>query len=248
MGNTERVSTLAYSLIFAGAGWHVSGIKISGEKGSELARGIQDKQPVFTFQEILPGTGIRVERTESKAGAVPADETDKDVMNTLYYGDNLIDYENKKDIRRNCMRKTVDNILRVMVLVILVAIGLNGCADTLKESLMHDEYPSYSNTIKSAINKGQLLEGMTENQVYLAMSNQSIYSFKCVQSDTHYKDVDSIIWSYKTIKSAYEEAAYYGNSGYANNCAFNTFYICFTNGKVVGWKTSELSKSSPNKP
>ena len=90
MGNTERVSTLAYSLIFAGAWGHVSGIKISGEKGSELARGIQDKQPVFTFQEVLPGTGIRVERTESKAGAVPTDETDKDVMNTLYYGDNLV--------------------------------------------------------------------------------------------------------------------------------------------------------------
>lgn len=31
-----------------------------------------------------------MERTESKAGAVPADETDKDVMNTLYYGDNLV--------------------------------------------------------------------------------------------------------------------------------------------------------------
>jgi hypothetical protein len=118
-------------------------------------------------------------------------------------------------------------VLTTMILVILVAIGLNGCTATLKETLMRDEYPSYSDTVKNAINNGQILEGMTENQAYLAMSNSKIYGYRCVTYN-YYKGRFVKTWSYQKKVFALVNQT-------ESDCAASTYFIYFINGKVVGW-------------
>ncbi len=114
-----------------------------------------------------------------------------------------------------------------MIVVIFVAIAVSGCTSNLKETLMRDEYPSYSDTIKNAINNGQILEGMTENQAYLAMSNSKIYGYRCI-TYSYYKGRFVKTWSYqKKVFALVNESE--------NNCAASTYFIYFINGKVAGW-------------
>ena len=53
---------------------------------------------------------------------------------------------------------------------LLAAIALSGC-DTERHRLMTDHYPSYPDGVRWAIDRGKILRGMNQDQVYLALGS-----------------------------------------------------------------------------
>lgn len=51
--------------------------------------------------------------------------------------------------------------------ILLLAVALSGC-DTERHRLMTDHYPSYPEGMRWAIDRGKILRGMNQDQVYLA--------------------------------------------------------------------------------
>ena len=60
--------------------------------------------------------------------------------------------------------------LRCMLLMTCAAMVLSAC-DSERSRLMRDEYPSYSEDVKRTIDRGTILRGMTQDQVYLALGS-----------------------------------------------------------------------------
>ena len=53
--------------------------------------------------------------------------------------------------------------------ILLLAVALSGC-DTERHRLMTDHYPSYPEGMRWAIDRGKILRGMNQDQVYLALA------------------------------------------------------------------------------
>ncbi len=98
--------------------------------------------------------------------------------------------------------------------LLLLAVVLSGC-DTERHRLMTDQYPSYPEGVRWAIDKGNILRGMTEDQVYLALG-----------SPVCKKDVDDqgrpvTVWLYPPIGR--------------NACVTSQFRVYFEQGAVTTW-------------
>ena len=52
--------------------------------------------------------------------------------------------------------------------LLLLAISLSGC-DTERHRLMRDQYPSYPEDVRRTIDRGTIIRGMNQDQVYLAL-------------------------------------------------------------------------------
>jgi hypothetical protein len=52
----------------------------------------------------------------------------------------------------------------------LVAVWMSGCSSE-RSRLLHEEYPSYSEGVRWAIDRGRVQRGMSQNQVYLALGS-----------------------------------------------------------------------------
>jgi hypothetical protein len=107
--------------------------------------------------------------------------------------------------------------LRLASLIVLGLCLLAGCfADKERERLMKEQYPSYPELIKRAITGGNVMRGMTHDQVYLALGpayckTPTLYQGKKVET-----------WMYPP------------DEGMPCTNARNRVY--FENGEVIGWQ------------
>ena len=97
---------------------------------------------------------------------------------------------------------------------LLMAIALSGC-DSERHRLMKDHYPSYPEGVRWAIDRGKILRGMNQDQVYLALG-----------SPVCKKDVEDegrmvTVWLYPPIGR--------------NACLTSDFRVYFENGVVTTW-------------
>ncbi len=98
--------------------------------------------------------------------------------------------------------------------LLLLAVVLPGC-NTERHRLMTDHYPTYPDGVRWAIDKGNILRGMTEDQVYLALG-----------SPVCKKDVENqgqlvTVWLYPPIGR--------------NACITSAFRVYFEAGAVTTW-------------
>lgn len=92
-----------------------------------------------------------------------------------------------------------------------------GCAsDPERTRLMTEQYPSYSEEIKRAIDHGYLLYGMTADQAYLALGRPFC------KAPERYENKTVETWMYPP------------DEGFPCTRASNKVYL--ENGSVIGWK------------
>ncbi len=96
----------------------------------------------------------------------------------------------------------------------LVAMALPGC-DTERHRLLTQEYPSYPEGVRWAIDKGNILRGMTEDQVYLALGSP------VCKKDVVDEGRTVTVWLYPPIGR--------------NACITSAFRVYFERGAVTTW-------------
>lgn len=114
-------------------------------------------------------------------------------------------------------------MLKKFYLFILVIIFLSGCGIVQRQALMRDRYPYYPDHIKTAIDGKYIVEGMNQEQVYLAIG-----ATLC-KSSSYYKGSHTEVWLYQANPFTGKPA------GGTYDCLRATIHIYFENGKVVGW-------------
>lgn len=106
--------------------------------------------------------------------------------------------------------------LRLLSMIVLTLCFLAGCSwDKERERLMKEQYPSYPELVKRAIDGGNVMRGMTHDQVYLALG--PAYCKK----PTQYQGKKVETWMYPP------------DEGMPCTHARNKVY--FENGEVIGW-------------
>jgi hypothetical protein len=102
--------------------------------------------------------------------------------------------------------------------VLFVACGL-----AERQALMRERYPTYPPAVQEAITHGQVLEGMTPEQVYLA------FGVTLCKQSSYYQGRQMLVW-------AYEPNPFTGRPAAGTyNCNRASQRIYFENGRVVGW-------------
>jgi outer membrane protein assembly factor BamE len=116
--------------------------------------------------------------------------------------------------------------LRLASLIVLGLCLLTGCfADKERERLMKEQYPSYPELIKRAIDDGYVTRGMTYDQVYLALGPAYC------RTPTYYQGKKVETWMYPPDEGM--------------PCARARSRIYFENGQVIGWESPQ-SRLSEN--
>jgi outer membrane protein assembly factor BamE len=105
----------------------------------------------------------------------------------------------------------------------LVVFFLSGCGLAQQRALMRDKYPFYPEHIKRAIDGGYIVEGMDQEQVYLALGVTSC------SSSSYYKGRNVVVWSYTPNPFTGRPA------GGTYDCLRANQRVYFENGRVVGW-------------
>jgi hypothetical protein len=91
---------------------------------------------------------------------------------------------------------------------------LSGC-DGQRQRLMTEQYPSYPEGVRWAIDKGNILRGMTEDQVYLALGSP------VCKKDVEDEGRTVTVWLYPPIGR--------------NACITSAFRVYFEQGAVTTW-------------
>ena len=103
-------------------------------------------------------------------------------------------------------------LLLFCVTTLLLGVGCEGERDRL----MKEKYPSYSDTIKHAINRGYVIREMDREQVHLALGEPV-----CKRTIDH-KDGPVEVWLFPP--------------GGRDPCTTAEFRVYFENGLVTGWE------------
>jgi outer membrane protein assembly factor BamE len=98
--------------------------------------------------------------------------------------------------------------------LLVCALSLSAC-DGHRQRLMTEHYPSYPESVRWAIDKGNILRGMTEDQVYLALGSPV-----CKKDVTDEGRVVTV-WLYPPIGR--------------NACVTSAFRVYFEQGAVTTW-------------
>lgn len=107
--------------------------------------------------------------------------------------------------------------------IVLAVIFLSGCGLAQRQALMMDKYPYYPEHVKRAIDGGYIVEGMDQEQVYLALG------VTLCRSSSYYKGRTVEVWSY--VPNPFTGRP----SGGTYDCLRARQRVYFENGRVVGW-------------
>jgi len=107
--------------------------------------------------------------------------------------------------------------LFLCVMTLLLGVGCEGERDRL----MKEKYPSYSDTIKHAIDRGYVIRDMDQDQVRLAMGEPV-----CKKTIDH-KGGPVEVWLFPP--------------GGRNPCTTADFRVYFENGLVTGWEDFKMA-------
>lgn len=110
-----------------------------------------------------------------------------------------------------------------MFAILLAAIFLLGCGLAQRQALMRDKYPYYPEHIKRAVDGGYIVEGMDQEQVYLALG------VTFCKSSSYYKGRYVEVWSYQPNPFTGRPSAG------TYDCLRARQRVYFENGRVVGW-------------
>ncbi|MEW6248043.1 MAG: hypothetical protein AB1555_15195 [Nitrospirota bacterium] len=105
-------------------------------------------------------------------------------------------------------------------LAVLFSLVLVSACDTTRERLMNERYPAYPETIKRAIDRGFLINGMDHDQVFLTLGEPVCK--KTIQHNGRPVEV----WLYPP-------------SG-KNPCTTAEFRVYFEAGGVTGWQAVKV--------
>ncbi len=114
-------------------------------------------------------------------------------------------------------------MIRKLCLVIILLLFSIGCGLAQRQALMRDKYPYYPDHIKQAINGRYIVEGMNQEQVYLAIG------ITLCKSSSYYKGRYAEVWSYQPEPFTGKP------SGGTFDCLQARQRVYFENGRVVGW-------------
>jgi outer membrane protein assembly factor BamE len=101
------------------------------------------------------------------------------------------------------------------VLIFVLILSGFGC-DVERRRLMKEEYPSYPERIKRAINQSSVMRGMTEDQVYLSLGPP------VCKKDVQREGKPVRVWLYPPIGR--------------DACTTADFRVYFEGGQVVTWE------------
>lgn len=113
--------------------------------------------------------------------------------------------------------KHSSGLLFLCVMTLLLEIGCEGERDRL----MKEKYPSYSDTIKHAINRGYVIREMNQDQVHLALGEPV-----CKKTIDHKGDPVEV-WLFPP--------------GGRDPCTTAEFRVYFENGLVTGWEDLKMA-------
>ena len=105
-------------------------------------------------------------------------------------------------------------ISSVGLCLLLLTLVLSAC-DGHRQRLMSEQYPSYPEGVRWAIDKGNILRGMTEDQVYLALGSP------VCKKDVADEGRTVTVWLYPPIGR--------------NACVTSDFRVYFEQGAVTTW-------------
>lgn len=105
--------------------------------------------------------------------------------------------------------------VRTLSLLVVSLLLLVGC-ESERDRLMRDKYPAYPGNIKHAIDHDYVIQGMDQEQVYLAIGNPI-----CKKTITYqHRHVE--VWAYPP--------------GGDDPCSTAEYRVYFENGVVTEWK------------
>ncbi|MBS0172082.1 MAG: hypothetical protein JSR62_17185 [Nitrospira sp.] len=96
----------------------------------------------------------------------------------------------------------------------VLAAGISGC-DLEHRRLMKEQYPLYPDSVRWSIDRGNILRGMTEDQVYLALGSP------VCKKDVVDEGRTVTVWLYPPIGR--------------NACVTSAFRVYFEQGAVTTW-------------
>ncbi|MEW6543819.1 MAG: hypothetical protein AB1411_09435 [Nitrospirota bacterium] len=114
------------------------------------------------------------------------------------------------------MRPTEPTVRAAPIVCSLLALSLIGGCESARDRLLRDQYPSYPDPIRRAIDNGYLLKGMTPDQVYLVEGEPICKR----QFDFKGKQVE--VWLYPP--------------GGRDPCKTSEFRVFFEDGVVASWE------------
>lgn len=98
--------------------------------------------------------------------------------------------------------------------LLVLTISMSAC-DGQRQRLMTEQYPSYPESVRWAIDRGNILRGMTEDQVYLALGSP------VCKKDVVDEGRTVTVWLYPPIGR--------------NACVTSAFRVYFEQGTVTTW-------------
>ena len=98
--------------------------------------------------------------------------------------------------------------------LLVLTISMSAC-DGQRQRLMTEQYPSYPESVRWAIDRGNILRGMTEDQVYLALGSP------VCKKDVADEGRTVTVWLYPPIGR--------------NACVTSAFRVYFEQGAVTTW-------------
>jgi len=116
--------------------------------------------------------------------------------------------------------------------ILTICSFLVGCVSAERQALMKDKYPYYPENIKQAIDRNLIVEGMNQEQVYLALGRTYC------KSNQDYKGRNTEVWSY-------EPDSWTGRPMGTWDCSQATQHVYFENGIVIGWDNMQKANIVP---
>lgn len=116
---------------------------------------------------------------------------------------------------------------RHSLMLVCMLFSLAGCGAIQRQQLMKNDFPYYPREVQEAITAGRIMEGMTHQEVFLAVG-----ATLC-QASSYYKGRSAEVWSY-------ESNPFTGRAiGGTTDCYRARHRVYFEDGRVAGWDNME---------